>query len=105
MKVCIARCRGIQSVPRERQNKGINDMAATLEHETFSRHLNTTFRIFLDESNTVEAELSTVGELQLSARQERFAIIFRGPKESLLPQGSYRFEHDEIGELILFIVP
>lgn len=80
-------------------------MAASLEHETFFRHLNTTFRISLGKSDTVEAELSTVGDLQLSPRQERFSIIFRGPNEPLLPQGSYRFEHDEIGEFILFIVP
>jgi hypothetical protein len=80
-------------------------MAATLEHDVFSRHLNTNFRISLGESNTVEVDLDTVNELQLSPRQERFAIIFRGPKEPFLPQGSYRFEHDEMGEFILFIVP
>ena len=80
-------------------------MAATLEHDVFSRHLNTNFRISLGESNTVEVDLNTVNELQLSPRQERFAIIFRGPKEPFLPQGSYRFEHDEMGEFILFIVP
>jgi len=80
-------------------------MAATLEHEVFSRHLNTNFRISLGESNTLEVDLNTVNELQLSPHQERFAIVFRGPKEPLLPQGSYRFEHDEMGEFILFIVP
>ena len=80
-------------------------MAATLEHEIFSRYLNTNFRIFLGESDTVEAELSTVGERLLSPSQERFAIIFRGPREPLLNQGSYRFEHDEMGEFILFLVP
>jgi hypothetical protein len=80
-------------------------MAAELRHEVFSRHLNTNFRISLGESNTLEVDLDTVNELQLSSRQERFAIIFRGPREPLLPQGSYRFEHDEMGEFILFIVP
>jgi len=80
-------------------------MAATLEHQIFSRYLNTNFRISIDDSNTVEAELSTVNDLQLSSEQERFAIVFRGPREPLLNQGSYRFEHDEMGEFILFIVP
>lgn len=80
-------------------------MTATLEHETFSRYLNTTFRVSLGESNAIEAELSTVNDLQLSPQQERFALEFRGPKEPLLNQGSYRFEHDEMGEFILFIVP
>ena len=80
-------------------------MAGTLEHETFSRYLNTTFRISVGESNTIEAELNTVNDLQLSPQQERFAIVFRGPREPLLDQGTYRFEHDEMGEFILFIVP
>ncbi len=44
-------------------------MAATLEHETFSRYLNTNFRISLSESNSVEAELSAVNDLQLSPQQ------------------------------------
>jgi len=80
-------------------------MPAKLEHEVFSRHLNTNFRISLGESNTLEVELNTVNELQLSPYQERFAIIFRGPKEPFLGQGSFRFEHDEMGEFILFLVP
>jgi len=80
-------------------------MAASLEHETFSKYLNTSFRISLGESNTVEAVLSTVNDLQLSPQQERFAIIFRGPREPLLQQGTYLFEHDEMGEFNLFIVP
>ena len=80
-------------------------MAASLEHETFSRYLNTNFRVYLDELKTVEAELSKVDELLLSPQQERFAIVFRGPREPFLGQGSYRFEHDEMGEFPLFIVP
>jgi hypothetical protein len=80
-------------------------MAATLEHEVFSRYLNTNFRIYIGESNTIEAEMREVSELLLSAGQERFAIVFRGPKQPFLPQASYRFEHDEMGEFILFIVP
>ena len=80
-------------------------MAARLEHEVFSKHLNSNFRISLGDSSQIEVDLNTVNELQLSPYQERFAIIFRGPREPLLPQGSYRFEHDEMGEFILFIVP
>jgi hypothetical protein len=80
-------------------------MAAKLEHEVFSRHLNTNFRISLGESGTLDVELNTVNELQLSPYQERFAILFRGPREPFLGQGSYRLEHDEMGEFILFLVP
>lgn len=80
-------------------------MTATLEHEVFSRYLNTPFRISVDEANTIEAELSEVSELHLSPRQERFELVFRGPRQPLVNQGSYRFDHDEMGDFILFIVP
>ena len=80
-------------------------MAAKLEHDVFSRHLHTNFLISLGESDTLDVELNTVSELQLSPHQERFAIVFRGPREPFLGQGSYRFEHDEMGEFILFLVP
>jgi hypothetical protein len=80
-------------------------MAATLEHDVFSRYLNTNFRIYIDESSTIEAELNEVSELLLTPGQQRFAIGFRGPKEPLLTQGTYPFEHDEMGDFELFIVP
>jgi len=80
-------------------------MADTLEHETFSRNINTTFRISLGESDTLEAVLVTVGEHMLSTQQERFALVFRGPVQPLLSQAIYPFEHDEMGEFSLFIVP
>ena len=81
-------------------------MTATLEHAEFSKHLKTTFRVLLDDFNTLELELNAISDRRLSAHlQERFEIIFRGPREPLINQGSYRFEHDEMGDLMLFIVP
>jgi hypothetical protein len=80
-------------------------MEARLDHEIFSKYLNTQFRIFVDGSNSIYAELSEINDLQLSPQQERFAIIFRGPREPILNQAMYRFEHDEMGEFNLFIVP
>lgn len=80
-------------------------MAATMEHEIFSKYLNTSFHIYIDESNAIEAELSEVSELLLTPGQQRFAIGFRGPKEPLLNQGTYPFKHDEMGDFNLFIVP
>ena len=80
-------------------------MAVTMEHEIFSKHLNTNFRISLGDSNTIEAELKEVSELLLSPGQERFALVFRGPKEPLLNQRTYAFVHDEMGEFKLFITP
>lgn len=80
-------------------------MADKLSHEAFTKYLNTNFRISLGDSNTLSAELINVSDLQFSPRQERFAIVFRGPRDPLLSQAIYPFEHDEMGEFSLFVVP
>lgn len=36
---------------------------------------------------------------------EQFAMLFVGPVQPLLPQGTYRFRHDALGERWLFMVP
>lgn len=80
-------------------------MGTPLDHEAFSKYLNTKFRISVDGSNAIDAELSKVTELHLSTHQERFSVVFRGPKEPFLGQGTYRFTHEQMGEFSLFIVP
>lgn len=80
-------------------------MAAVLEHGEFIRHLNTKFRIHLNEAETIEAELTNVSALIVSDRQERFSITFRTSNETLLEQGMRQFEHDQMGRFDLFIVP
>lgn len=34
-----------------------------------------------------------------------FSVLFHGPIEPVLPQRVYRLEHDDLGQLELFIVP
>jgi hypothetical protein len=80
-------------------------MDAPLDHEVFSKHLGTKFSISVDGLSSIEAELSKVTELHLSPQQERFSVVFRGPRESFLSQGTYNFTHPQMGEFSLFIVP
>jgi hypothetical protein len=80
-------------------------MSAALDHETFSKHLDSSFRVQAGNAGTISLKLSKISELQLSPRQERFSISFLGPSQPALPQGSYDFEHDEMGSFLLFIVP
>jgi hypothetical protein len=80
-------------------------MAAPLEHETFSKHLDSNFSVQAGNAGKISLKLTRVNELQLSPHQERFSISFRGPAQPALPQGSYDFEHDEMGSFLLFIVP
>ncbi|HJZ81627.1 MAG TPA: hypothetical protein VKD91_14825 [Pyrinomonadaceae bacterium] len=80
-------------------------MSARLEHEEFARHLHTKFRIRLNETESIDAELSDVSEHLVSPRQERFAVIFRTSNEVFLDQGQRQLQHDQMGEFILFLVP
>jgi len=81
-------------------------MTARLEHEDFAKHLNTTFRIRIDESQTVESQLAEVSELLLSPRQERFSLVFRTSNDAFfLDQGQRSLEHEHMGEISLFLVP
>ena len=80
-------------------------MNPRLEHEEFSKHLNSKFQIRIDESQTVESELIEVTELLLSPRQERFSLIFRASNDFVLDQGLRPLEHDAMGQFELFLVP
>jgi hypothetical protein len=37
--------------------------------------------------------------------RKQFSLVFRGPAAPVLPQGTYRLSHAELGELDLFLVP
>ncbi len=80
-------------------------MGASLQHEDFAAQLDTEFRVRIDEANAVNLILATVSDLKLSPIQEQFSIVFRGPLEVFLGQGGRQFEHDEMGQFNLFIVP
>lgn len=80
-------------------------MTDRLTHEALTKNLNTTFRIRVDDSATVETQLIEVSENKLLPRQERFEVVFRAPNEVPLGQGVRWFEHDEMGEFELFLVP
>ena len=80
-------------------------MERRLEHEDFAKHLHSKFRIRVDESQTVESELTEVSELLLSPKQERFSLVFRTSNDFFLGQGQRPLEHDAMGELSLFLVP
>ena len=80
-------------------------MSPRLEHDEFSKHLNSKFRIRFDESQSVEIELAEVSELSTSARQARFSVVFRTSNEFFLGQGMRLLEHDVMGQFELMLVP
>jgi len=83
--------------------------APMLEHLTaadFSPHLGDRFRLHADDATTLDAELIEVEEGEpAGSDRASFSLVFRGPSEPMLPQRIYRFDHDELGTLEIFIVP
>lgn len=75
--------------------------------ETFSGHVGSFFRIYPGSGDPLVFELTSVAELgeRSSGRRQPFSIVFRAPKDLLLPQRIYRMEHEEIGTFDLFLVP
>ena len=78
----------------------------------FIGHLNRTFRVSLGSEDVFELELigaDTIGESQRPAspgiRSQAFSLIFRGPRDRLLPQQIYPIEHPTRGTLGIFLVP
>lgn len=80
-------------------------MTIPLTHPVFTAQLNTKFRVLREGLEAVELELVEVGEFLESPNQERFSIIFRGPRDYFLTQQLYPFEHEVMGRFDLFIVP
>jgi hypothetical protein len=87
-----------------------------LTYVTFSEHLGETFQVHLGTADAIAMELfqatphgrSTPPEGQAAAvphESDSFSIIFHGPPDRMLSQGTYHFEHAHIGSFPLFIVP
>ena len=83
-------------------------MAERLSEEDFAKQLHTKFRVRA-EGAEAELELDEVAGFQGGANEqagmERFSIFFEGPPDVFLQQGVYTLDHEQLGELTLFIVP
>ena len=91
-------------------------MLEQFTYSTFAHHLGSGFRVYLDPSRSVELRLVEATELVSPSRStahgaetgsdgRSFSLNLLGPRDPFIPQGSYRFDHDQIGEFPLFIVP
>ena len=82
-------------------------MSAPLTEAEFSKHVNTKFRVALDEP--LELELTEVkgylGKAHEQTGMERFSAFFCGPADRYLRQMVYSLEHEQMGTFELFLVP
>jgi hypothetical protein len=88
--------------------------ADKLTFEWFSARLKTKFRVQLKANSEYELELveaaaappQTAGRgTNRAARVEAFSLLFTGPGDRLLPQGTYRLEYGHKEQFDLFVVP
>ncbi|MDT7687353.1 MAG: hypothetical protein QOE46_112 [Acidobacteriota bacterium] len=84
-------------------------MPEILTQEAFTQHLNTKFRVRLGEDSATVLELEEVKPFPTLPHSrsdvERFSLYFNGPGDIYLPQKIYRLEHEQMGELDIFLVP
>ena len=82
-------------------------MAAELTEKEFARHLNSNFHLKLEDRDVELRLVEVKGYLPKESEQsgmERFSIFFNGP-EAYLPQAVYHLEHEQMGEVDIFLVP
>jgi hypothetical protein len=77
-------------------------VAEPLTAADFTPHVGTTFA-----TDDVQTTLADVQELERHDESFRspFTLTFRGPREPVLPQGTYAFAHEELGTVEIFVVP
>jgi len=80
-------------------------MLKNLTATDFSEHLDTKFRLFRQEGLPIDLILTEVDDGFDQKELEQFILIFRGPKDDLLGQGSYTVKHPRMGSLDLFMIP
>lgn len=80
-------------------------MIENLKQSDFESLSNSKFRLQYGESQWLELVMEKVVDLGSTPQQEQFSIIFRGPLSPSFWQGTYRLEHEKMGQLHLFLVP
>ena len=80
-------------------------MLETVRAADFAKHLDTKFRVFVDEGSPLDLILTEVDDHMQHPGLEQFTLILKGPRERWLPQGTYRIDHPVLGSLQLFMIP
>lgn len=79
----------------------------SLTLETFAPAVGETFTVGNSDGAVVELLLVEARARGNSSQLSRppFSLLFQGPADPLLPQATYRFNHDSLGTMDIFIVP
>lgn len=80
-------------------------MLESLHKEAFADCVNEVFRVTRAGSADFEIKLTEVTEQFHTPRQEAFSVVFHGPADPFMQQGSYQLRNEKLGEMELFLVP
>jgi hypothetical protein len=83
-------------------------MLSELTHETFGKELGSPFQLNWGAAAPLRLELVAATEFaraSVGTRRTPFSLLFRGPRQPVLPQKTYPLEHDRLGRLEIFLVP
>jgi hypothetical protein len=78
-----------------------------LTHATFAKELGSPFQLECA-ATPLALELVEATESSRAWRatgRNAFSLLFRGPRQPVLPQRIYRLMHDRLGRLEIFLVP
>ena len=78
---------------------------AQLSRDNFAAQLDSNFRVLGAEGVVCKIALIELRDGRAAARQEQFALTFRGPRDRFLGQGTFLVEHPALGRFDLFLAP
>jgi hypothetical protein len=83
------------------------EILAGVTAETFEPHVGANYRVTDETGSSLEVVLIELKRLRTHADQTRvpFSLVFRGPLETVLSQGTYQFEAPDGLVLPIFVVP
>jgi hypothetical protein len=85
-----------------------------LTHADFEQYLHQAFHVYIPTLDPIDVELHKVGQLgprtsaeaEADGRRQPFSLVFLGPSSNqYLAQAMYTVEHEQLGKLMLFLVP
>lgn len=85
----------------------VNSQSLELEkmtQATFAALLNTSFEMRAENQSIYTTLIAVVDQPQ-DSHLEQFTLKFQGSQSSSLPQGTYLFQHAQLGQFSLFVVP
>lgn len=83
-----------------------------LTYDDFEPQVGTTFEVVAPDGAPAVLELVDATESAAAGgrgpsgeERKQFSLVFRGPVDRPLGQGTRELRHDELGELVIFLVP